>query len=265
MAAADLHALGLQEIAQHPAAREREVEMQLVHPAHDGEIGRGHGSRQAVDAAPADVQRLRLAGDGQRVRPVDHRLALSRPALLSAPSKKSFARVSSPILACRVLTSTGGGAPGMVRASAPNTPAAPSRSSAFQAVIWFGWTSNCCASSASVFSPLMAARATFALKAGLWFRRDRLVIVSPVREPSRPLSGRNATYPPVRIRRASSPRSARSYSGLDLDDALAARGIHPRCGLMVVDLRTGRLAHGLWIESEIEELYDTVVLPDVRW
>src|SRR5215218_73424 len=203
MAAADLHALGLQEIAQHPAAREREVEMQLVHPAHDGEIGRGHGSRQAVDAASADVQRLRLAGDGQRVRPVDHRLALSRPALLSAPSKKSFARVSSPILACRVLTSTGG-APGVVRASAPNTPAAPSRSSAFQAVIWFGWTSNCCASSASVFSPLMAARATFALKAGLWFRRDRLVIVSPAREPSRPLSGRNATYPPVRIRRASS-------------------------------------------------------------
>src|SRR5215203_6706207 len=204
MAAADLHALGLQEIAQHPAAREREVEMQLVHPAHDGEIGRGHGSRQAVDAAPADVQRLRLAGDGQRVRPVDHRLALSRPALLSAPSKKSFARVSSPILAWRVLTSTGGGAPGVIRASAPNTPAAPSRSSAFQAVIWFGWTSNCCASSASVFSPLMAARATFALKAGLWFRRDRLVIVSPAREPSRPLSGRNATYPPVRIRRASS-------------------------------------------------------------
>jgi hypothetical protein len=31
----------------------------------------------------------------------------------------------------------------------------------------------------------------------LWFRRDRLVIVSPAREPSRPLSGRNATYPPV--------------------------------------------------------------------
>jgi hypothetical protein len=38
----------------------------------------------------------------------------------------------------------------------------------------------------------------------LWFRRDRLAIVSPAREPSRPLSGRNATYPPVRIRRASS-------------------------------------------------------------
>src|SRR5438067_108801 len=165
MPAADLHALGIQEIAQHPAAREREVEMQLVHPAHDGEIGRGHGSRPVIDAAPADVQSLRLAGDGQLVRPVDHRLALSGPALLSAPSKKSFVSVSSPILAWRVLTSSGG-APRSVFPDT-NTPAAPSRSSAFQAVIWFGWTSNCCASSAGVFSPLMAARATFALKAGL--------------------------------------------------------------------------------------------------
>src|SRR3954471_7391513 len=169
----------MHEIAQHPAAREREVEMQLVHPAHDGEIGRGHGSRQVIDAAPADVQSLRLAGDGQLVRPVDHRLALSRPALLSAPSKKSFVRVSSPILAWRVLTSTGGGAPGSVLASAPNTPAAPSKSSAFQAVIWFACTSNCCASSASVFSPLMAANATFALKAGLCARRVRFVMLAP--------------------------------------------------------------------------------------
>src|SRR5215212_8657625 len=201
MPTADRHALGIQEIAQHPAAREREVEVQLVHPAHDREVGRGHGSRPVVDAAPADVQGLRLAGDGQPVRPVDHRLALGRPALLSAPSKKSFVSVSSPILAWSVLTSTGG-----VPASArgPKTPAAPSSSNAFQAVTWFGWTSNCCASSASVFSPLMAATATFALKAGLWFRRDRLVIVSPARGPSWPPSGRNSTYRPVRIRRASS-------------------------------------------------------------
>src|SRR4051812_40625489 len=39
----------------------------------------------------------------------------------------------------------------------------------------------------------MAARATFALKAGVWFRRGRLVIVSPFPQPSRPLSGRNST------------------------------------------------------------------------
>src|SRR3954466_7202514 len=108
---------------------------------------------------------------------------------LSAPSKKSLVSVSSPILAWRVLTSTGG-APRSVF-SDPNTPAARSRSSAFQAVIWLGWTSNCCASSASVFSPLTAAKATFALKAGVWFRRGRLLIISPALQPSWPPSGRS--------------------------------------------------------------------------
>jgi hypothetical protein len=34
--------------------------------------------------------------------------------------------------------------------------------------------------STSVYSPLMAASATLALKAGLWFRRGRRVMVSPV-------------------------------------------------------------------------------------
>src|SRR3954465_10671109 len=62
-------------------------------------------------------------------------------------------------------------------------------------MIWLGWTSNCWASSASVFSPLTAARATFALKAGEWFRRGRLLIVSPALQPSWPPSGRNPTYP----------------------------------------------------------------------
>ena len=91
-----------------------------------------------------------------------------------------------------------------VFAASPNTPEAPSKSCVRHCAIWFGCTSNCWASSASVFSPLTAASATFALKAGVWFRRGRLVIVSPAREPSWPLSGRNATYRPVRIRRASS-------------------------------------------------------------
>src|SRR4051812_30640208 len=64
--------------------------------------------------------------------------------------------------------------------------------------------SNCCASSASVFSPLTAAKATFALKAGVWFRRGRLVIVSPGLQPFWLLSGRNSTYPDVQISWASS-------------------------------------------------------------
>ena len=41
---------------------------------------------------------------------VDHRFALSNPALVSAPSKKSFSSVSSPILACSDFTSIAGAA-----------------------------------------------------------------------------------------------------------------------------------------------------------
>src|SRR2546423_8630762 len=49
-------------------------------------------------------------------------------------------------------------------------------------------------------SPLTAASATFALKAGVWFRRARLLIVAPDSQaPACPLSGRNSTYRPVQI------------------------------------------------------------------
>src|SRR5215207_11375479 len=125
MLAADVDPLLVEKIPQHPAAREGELEVQLVHPAHEGEVGRGNRSRQIVDAAAADPERLSLLGERQRVRVVDHRFALSRPALLSAPDKKSLVSVSSPILACNVFTSTAGAADG---GSEPNTPAAPSRS-----------------------------------------------------------------------------------------------------------------------------------------
>ena len=63
MPAAGLEALGIQEIAQHPAAREGKLEMQLVHASHDGEIGRGHGTRQVINAATAEFQRLCLPRD----------------------------------------------------------------------------------------------------------------------------------------------------------------------------------------------------------
>src|SRR3954471_6348794 len=55
----------------------------------------------------------------------------------------------------------------------------PPSSCAFHEVIWFGCTSNCSASCAMVRSPLMAASATFALKDAVWFRRGRLVMVTP--------------------------------------------------------------------------------------
>jgi Uma2 family endonuclease len=51
----------------------------------------------------------------------------------------------------------------------------------------------------------MAANATFALNAGVWFRRARLLIVSPDSLGTAcPPSGRNSTYRPVQISEASS-------------------------------------------------------------
>src|SRR3990170_4246901 len=111
--------------------------MQRVDPAHQIEVGRRHRARQVVHRAARDADHLGLLRDAQRVTTVDHRLAFSNPALLSAPSKKSFSRVSSPILACSAFTSTGGAArdaplPGT------NTSVAPTSSCAFHVVIWFG-------------------------------------------------------------------------------------------------------------------------------
>src|SRR5215471_10086823 len=133
---------------------------------------------------------------GRFVLAVNHRFALSNPALLNAPSKKSFSNVNSPILACSAFTSTTGSA--ALPLPGPKTSAAPPSSCAFQIVIWLGWTSNCSASCTIVRSPLIAARATFALKAGVWFRRGRLFMLSPDSQaPTCPLSGRNSTYRPV--------------------------------------------------------------------
>src|SRR6266481_3842681 len=105
MPAADLAPLGSQQAAQHPRTGERKLQMQPVETPHHLQVARRHRTWQVVDAAAADVQNLRLLGDRQIVLTVDHRFALSKPALPSAPSKKSFSSVSSPILAWSDFTS----------------------------------------------------------------------------------------------------------------------------------------------------------------
>src|SRR5580693_4522044 len=152
--------------------------MQLIDPPHDRKLGCRDRLGFVVQSAAAEPQQLRLPHQRQIVVPVDHRFALGRPALPSAPAKKSTSSVSSPILACNTFTSTADAASSPALPD-PNIPATPSITCAFQAVIWFGCTSYCCASSASVFSPLMAASATLALNAGAWVRRARLVMVAP--------------------------------------------------------------------------------------
>jgi uncharacterized protein (TIGR03032 family) len=59
------------------------------------------------------------------------------------------------------------------------------------------------------------------------------------------------------------PRHNRSFSGLPLDDELSRHDASPRCGLLVVDLRTGDAPHSLRLEGAIHELYDVAAMPGV--
>ena len=62
----------------------------------------------------------------------------------------------------------------------------------------------------------------------------------------------------------SKQRQNRTFSDLPLDENLASRQAEARCGLMIVDLRTGDAVHWLRIDGMVEELYDVVILPNVR-
>src|SRR5947208_14783863 len=69
----------------------------------------------------------------------------------------------------------------------------------------------------------MAESATFALKAGVWFRRGRLFIVSPDSLGTAcPLSGRNSTYRPVQISAAGSDFLWSPEWTLGIDDPCCA-------------------------------------------
>lgn len=59
----------------------------------------------------------------------------------------------------------------------------------------------------------------------------------------------------------SKPRDNKTFTGLPLDDALAEKKAEPRCGLYVIDLRTGDAVHWLRIDGLVEELYDVVTMP----
>ncbi|MBD2211247.1 TIGR03032 family protein [Nostoc linckia FACHB-104] len=61
----------------------------------------------------------------------------------------------------------------------------------------------------------------------------------------------------------SMPRD-KSFTGLALDQQLSARQATPRCGLLVIDLKTGDVVHWLRIGGLVTELYDVQVIPGVR-
>ncbi|MFM7268778.1 MAG: TIGR03032 family protein [Cyanobium sp.] len=62
----------------------------------------------------------------------------------------------------------------------------------------------------------------------------------------------------------SKPRHNKTFSGLPLDDALTQRNVEARCGIQVVDLRTGDAVHWIRFEGLVDELYDVITLPGAR-
>ena len=61
----------------------------------------------------------------------------------------------------------------------------------------------------------------------------------------------------------SRPRHDKTFGGLALNETLAAKGAEARCGLHIIDLRTGDCIEWLRLEGQVTELYDVAVLPDV--
>lgn len=59
-------------------------------------------------------------------------------------------------------------------------------------------------------------------------------------------------------------RENRTFSGLELEDALKQRDVEPRCGLAVVDLLTGDMTGWVRIEGVVRELYDVAFLRGFR-
>jgi uncharacterized protein (TIGR03032 family) len=62
----------------------------------------------------------------------------------------------------------------------------------------------------------------------------------------------------------SESRHTKTLGGLALDDKLAAKDTSARCGLLVIDLKSGDIVHSLHLEGMVTELYDVAVIPNIR-
>lgn len=56
----------------------------------------------------------------------------------------------------------------------------------------------------------------------------------------------------------------KTFSGLPLQDRLSEKDTEARCGLLIVDLKTGTIAHWLELQGVVKELYDVQVIPGVK-
>lgn len=61
----------------------------------------------------------------------------------------------------------------------------------------------------------------------------------------------------------SKSRENKTFSGLELDSNLKSADAEARCGIQVIDLRSGDVVHWLRIEGIVTELYDVIGLPNI--
>ena len=61
----------------------------------------------------------------------------------------------------------------------------------------------------------------------------------------------------------SKSRENKTFSGLELDNNLKSGDAEARCGLHVIDLKSGDVVHWIRVEGIVTELYDVVSLPGV--
>ena len=62
----------------------------------------------------------------------------------------------------------------------------------------------------------------------------------------------------------SAPRENRTFEGLPLQRRLESSSMRPRCGIQIVNLKTGDVEHWLTFEGVVSELYDVGALPGRR-
>jgi uncharacterized protein (TIGR03032 family) len=62
----------------------------------------------------------------------------------------------------------------------------------------------------------------------------------------------------------SKSRENKTFSGLELDGNLKSGGVDARCGVQIIDLRSGDVVHWIRVEGVVQELYDVVTLPNVK-
>jgi uncharacterized protein (TIGR03032 family) len=63
----------------------------------------------------------------------------------------------------------------------------------------------------------------------------------------------------------SRPRADGIYTGLSVEEYLERNNLAPQCGLLVIDLRTGNIAHYLYLLGKpMQEIFDVIALPGIR-